>query len=166
MQLYELLFIIIPTVTDNEVEKTIENIIAALKKETGDLAVKNKKSLGRRKFTYSIKHIMEGTYVLIDFEAPAESMQTLNRTLELEDTVLRHIIVKKEIKSTKQLEKEAKLKEEMQQARIADARGKESTPQKKLVQKAEELTEKKGDSAEPVEKLDEKLDEILKREIT
>ena len=118
MQLYELLFIIIPSITDAETEKTIKELLDSLKKGAGELVVKEQKLLGRRKFTYPINHLTEGTYVLIDFEAETEHIQAINRAIELNDSVLRHMIVKKQIKSTEQIEKEEKLKIEMQQNRM------------------------------------------------
>ena len=166
MQLYELLFIIIPSITDAETEKTIKELLDSLKKGAGELVIKEQKPLGRRKFTYPINHLTEGTYVLIDFEAETEHIQAINRAIELNDSVLRHMIVKKQIKSTEQIEKEEKLKIEMQQNRTADSRERKTAPQEKLVQKAEELPTKKSEKDIAPEDLDEKLDEILKREIT
>lgn len=166
MQLYELLFIIVPSVADDQVQKTIDAVLATIKKEAPELDVKAQKALGRRKFTYPIKHLAEGVYVLVDFEADTAHLQDINRVLELEDILLRHIIVKKEIKSEKQIEKEAKLKAEMQQARAGEIRKDAPKSQQKLVQKADELGTKKGKDSAPDEKLEEKLDEILKREIT
>lgn len=166
MQLYELLFIIIPSITDAEIEKTISKLLESLKKEASELTIKDQKNLGRRKFTYAINHLTEGNYVLIDFEAETEHIQAINRALELDDDVLRHIIVKKQVKSAEQIAKEEKIKEEMAQYRAADSREKKSAPQEKLVQKSDELPTKKEEADSKPEELDEKLDEILKREIT
>lgn len=166
MQLYELLFIIIPSISDAELDKTNNKLLESMKKEAGELIVKDKKILGRKKFTYPIKHLTEGNYVLIDFESETEHIQSINRALELDDDVLRHIIVKKQIKSAEQIVKEEKIKEEMAQIRAHDSRDKKSAPQEKLVQKSEELPNKKTDTEVRPEELDEKLDEILNREIS
>ena len=103
--------------------------------------------------------------MLIDFEAETEHVQAINRAIELEDDILRHMIVKKQIKTAEQIAKEARIKEEMQQSRVTDSREKKAVPQEKLVQKSEELPAKKTGAEVKPEELDEKLDEILKREI-
>jgi small subunit ribosomal protein S6 len=64
---------------------------------------------GRRMFAYELKHRSEGYYVLIEFTADPTLVAELDRMLTLDDTVLRHKVLRQPDKqSGRALRAEAK----------------------------------------------------------
>lgn len=55
---------------------------------------------GRRTFAYELKHRTEGYYVLIEATAEPATMAEVDRLLALEDSVLRHKVLRQTEKST------------------------------------------------------------------
>jgi len=52
---------------------------------------------GKRKLAYPIKHNEEGYYFLIGFRAENPTLTELNRLLRIDESVLRHLIVRDEL---------------------------------------------------------------------
>jgi small subunit ribosomal protein S6 len=50
---------------------------------------------GKRTLAYDIKKQKEGFYVLFTFTAKPEAIQEMNRILRLDESVLKHMIIKK-----------------------------------------------------------------------
>jgi len=92
MRKYELLFIVRPTLSDQETAALAEQVkghIANL-----GATVTNVQNLGRRQLAYEIDHVREGTYVLMHFEGNGTEVAELDRRLRVSDAVLRHIIIR------------------------------------------------------------------------
>ena len=49
---------------------------------------------GRRRFAYELKHLKDGTYVVMEMTATPEAMAELDRVLSITDEVVRHKIVR------------------------------------------------------------------------
>lgn len=173
MQLYELIYIIKNEYSDEQIPDIAKKINELATKTANGAVIKSQNLLGRKRLAYPIKHALNGYYVLAEFEAEPSQITELNRVLELNEDILRHMITKKEEVSAAQMEKVQALK-----ARIHDAQTRKQEeektervpiPTKKhLVQKPEDFARVKKDAKdakEELEELDEKLDEILKRDI-
>jgi small subunit ribosomal protein S6 len=92
MRKYELLFIVRPTLSDQETAALTEQVkghIANL-----GATVTHVHTLGRRQLAYEIDHVREGTYVLMHFEGNGTEVAELDRRLRVSDAVLRHIIIR------------------------------------------------------------------------
>jgi small subunit ribosomal protein S6 len=91
LRTYELLYIISPTVLDQDVDKLVDQI----KDHVTNLgaAILKVEKLGRRKLAYEINHHREGTYVLIQFQGQGTEIRELERRLRVMDNVLRYITV-------------------------------------------------------------------------
>jgi len=50
---------------------------------------------GKKALSYEIKKQTEGFYILFTFTAKPESIQEMNRLLGLDESVLKHMIIKK-----------------------------------------------------------------------
>jgi len=89
---YELLFIVRPTLSDQEVAALIEQV----KGHIGNVGatITQVQNLGRRQLAYEIDHVREGTYVLMHFEGSGVEIAELDRRLRVSDVVLRHIIIR------------------------------------------------------------------------
>ncbi|MCS6803692.1 MAG: 30S ribosomal protein S6 [Acidobacteriota bacterium] len=91
MRTYELLYIISPTVSDQDVEKVVEQVTGHVT-SLGARLVKVE-NLGRRPLAYEIQHHREGTYVVTEFESQGQEIPELERRLRVMDTVLRYLTV-------------------------------------------------------------------------
>ena len=89
---YELVYIVAPTATDEDVE-ALQTQVAELVKEFGG-TVENTDVWGRRKLAYEIGHFTEGIYVVQLLDGPGEMIGELGRRLRVRDQVLRHLIVR------------------------------------------------------------------------
>lgn len=92
--LYEVNIILKPTLSDDEIEKNINQVETTIKNGGGSVTKIDEPV--RRRFTHKINSVKDGYYISFLFNAPAELPNTLKRTLSISDDVLRHIIVKKE----------------------------------------------------------------------
>ena len=92
MRRYELMLVIRPDVADDKsqalIDRTTRGIVAA-----GGQIVKVA-PWGRRRLAYPIDRHREGSYQIILFEAPPESIVELERTLLITEEVLRHLVVR------------------------------------------------------------------------
>lgn len=94
MRRYELMLVIRPDVADDKsqalVDRTTRQVVAA-----GGQIVKVA-PWGRRRLAYPIDRHREGSYQIILFEAPAEAIAELERSLLITEEVLRHLITRVE----------------------------------------------------------------------
>ena len=94
MKAYELLFFVVPTISDEDrvaVMKRIETTIAE-----GEGKVDNVDEWGKRKLAYEINGLTDGDYTLVNFHADPQNVAELDRVLRINDAVVRHMIVKRE----------------------------------------------------------------------
>ena len=92
MRDYELVVVISPSVTDDEVSATIEKINQFISERSGSTTEVNQ--WGRRKLAYPIKDFTEGNYFLTQFKMDPQLTTELEASLELWDEVLRHLLVR------------------------------------------------------------------------
>jgi small subunit ribosomal protein S6 len=94
MRRYELMLVIRPDVADDKsqalVDRTTRGIVSA-----GGQIVKVA-PWGRRRLAYPIDRHREGSYHIILFEAPSDSIVELEHTLLITEEVLRHLITRVE----------------------------------------------------------------------
>ena len=92
MRRYELMLVIRPDVADDKsqalVDRTTRGISAA-----GGQVVKVA-PWGRRRLAYPIDRHREGSYHIILFEAPSDSIVELEHTLLITEEVLRHLVTR------------------------------------------------------------------------
>ena len=90
---YETLFIVNPTIGDDEVKATAEKFTALIA-ENGTLGEVNE--WGKRKLAYEINDLTDGDYTLINFHADPTQIAELDRVLRITDAVVRHMIVRRD----------------------------------------------------------------------
>ena len=107
MRLYEGMFIISDTVAGSDWEATVKHVEDLLKNRGAEILKSEKWE--ERKFAYKLKGHKRGTYFLVYFNAPTDSITLIKRDFELSDNVLRTLIVKidkmKESKPEEEAEK-------------------------------------------------------------
>ena len=102
---YETMFILKPTLTDEEKDKIVENIKNLISQRGGEVAVVD--NIGVRELAYPIKKFERGNYYIVYYTAPAETVLELERQMRYNEELLRFMTVKYENK------KEIKRWEEM-----------------------------------------------------
>ena len=132
MSVYETLFIALPSLTDEEVDKLVEKITSTIEGLEGKIRKIDK--WGKRVLAYPIKKLNEGIYVLIEFELEKSKVSEIDRRMKIDETIMRHIIVN--------LDHDLKLKarEEKKKAKKAKKRKVEET-----VSEPEEVKAEKGE---------------------
>ena len=94
MRHYEVLFIVKPTLTDEEVKAKVEFVKETLVKNGAEIA--SVIEMGARKLAYKIDKYERGIYYVIYFKAPGELIKELERVLKITEDIIRFLIVKYE----------------------------------------------------------------------
>lgn len=92
MNKYEMMFIVKTTLDEeaaNKVSKTYEDIISSMKGKLTD-----SKNLGNKKLAYPIKKEATGYYYVFNFEATPEIVAEVDRKARIDESVLRHMIIR------------------------------------------------------------------------
>ena len=89
---YELVYIVTPGATEEQVASIHEQVEQTTKKRGGSLVKTD--NWGRRKLAYEIQHHKEGVYILETIEGSGELMHELDRRLKVLDQVIRQLIVR------------------------------------------------------------------------
>ena len=92
MNEYELMYVLHPRLTPEEIEAAVERISALVTSPGGEILSVDQ--WGRRRLAYPIDRNMEGYYVLSTFKAPADVPGSLEGQLNLSEDVLRHLLIR------------------------------------------------------------------------
>ena len=94
MNKYEIMFIVRPDMEEAEIKKTAES----MKKVLTDAKAKvlEEKAMGQRELAYEIRKFTTGYYYLFVVEADSNAEQEFNRVARINESLLRHLIVKVE----------------------------------------------------------------------
>lgn len=91
MNKYEVMVIVKPA-DEETTNATIEKVEALIARVGG--TVEKVDRWGKRRLAYAVKKFTEGFYVLIDFTANPAEIKEIDRVMKINDTILRHLIVK------------------------------------------------------------------------
>ncbi len=119
MRLYEGMFIISDTVAGSDWEAAVKHVEDILKNRGAEVLKSEKWE--DRKFAYKLKGHKRGAYLLVYFNAPADSISLMKRDFELSDNVLRTLLVKVD-----------KIKESKPEEEIANPVGETEKPVEKI----------------------------------
>jgi len=89
---YELLYVISPRLTADEVDATVERVGALIEGSGGSISMVD--HWGRRRLAYPIRQHFEGVYVLTHCMLDGLRAQEIERALNLNENVLRHLMVR------------------------------------------------------------------------
>lgn len=89
---YELVYIVSPDATDDQVAELHGQVEAVVQRLGGQL--EKTENWGRRKLAYEIGRHKEGIYVLDVISGSGELMKEIERRLKVYDTVIRQLIVR------------------------------------------------------------------------
>jgi len=164
MQHYELLAILTAKL-DNAGEAAAERkIFDLVAKEKG--AITKQEQLGKHKLAYEIQHETYGTYVLVEFDMEPRALLQLDRNVRLISEIVRYIIVKKAVKTAKQIAEEQMIHEKVEQRLARERQEQQAAAAPPPLPAAPAAEKPKGTEKKiSLEDLDKKLDDILKEEI-
>lgn len=95
MKNYEIMFIIRPTLGENEVKEVVKNFENVL--VSNGAKVTNFKEYGQRELAYEIKKFKSGSYFLFNVEASDDkAVKEFDRLALISADVIRHLITKLE----------------------------------------------------------------------
>jgi small subunit ribosomal protein S6 len=94
---YETVIVVDPSLDESGVEKKLEKLAEVVKRNNGRMAAIDR--WGRRKMSYPINNRHEGTYVCLQFFAEAGAPKDLTRVIQLDEHILRHLIVRGHIQT-------------------------------------------------------------------
>lgn len=97
MNAYETVIVVDPSLDDSSIDKKLEKLAEVVKRNNGSMAAVER--WGRRKMSYPIKNRHEGTYVCLQFFADPAAPRELTRIIQLDEHILRHLIVKGHIQT-------------------------------------------------------------------
>jgi len=135
MKHYELLFVVKPTLTEEEVQGRLEFFKDVLTKNGAEIKIVDE--MGVRKLAYEIEKAERGYYFVVYFTAPPAAMEEVLRNLRLDENVLRFLNIKFENK-----------KEIAQWDRLVAGVSKKSAAKVAKTEAAKAESETKAESAE------------------
>jgi small subunit ribosomal protein S6 len=97
MKNYELLFIVKPTLTEEEIKSVNETVKGYLTKEEANIAAID--DMGMKNLAYEIKKHKRGHYFVIYFTVATGAIKEITRLLRFNEEILKFMIIKYENKS-------------------------------------------------------------------
>jgi small subunit ribosomal protein S6 len=92
MNTYESLFIVRPSLSEEEVKKMGEKIRAVVEKEGGSIL--NSEDWGKRKLAFEVSKEKKGNYLVYFLKGPGTMVRELEKLKSVEDALIRSLIVK------------------------------------------------------------------------
>ena len=89
---YEVVIILSPEATEDELNGTLERVDGWIKERGGE--VKERDNWGLKRFTYPIKKFTEGNYSLTTLSIDPGMAQALDRYLQTSEDIVRALVVK------------------------------------------------------------------------
>lgn len=93
MRNYEIMFIVRPTLSEDEIKKVVKNFENVI--TTNGAKVVETKELGQKEFAYEIKKLKSGYYFLFEIEANDDkAINEFDRLSLISNDIVRHLITK------------------------------------------------------------------------
>lgn len=93
MRNYEIMFIVRPTLSEEETKKVIENFKAIL--TNNGAKIENETDMGQREFAYEMKKFKSGYYYVVEVSANDDAaIKEFDRLSLISNDVVRHLITK------------------------------------------------------------------------
>ena len=93
MNRYEMIYIIDTGLEETARKEMIEKVSALITANGGEIE-KVDETWGKRRLAYAIDYKTEGWYVLVNFQASPELPRELERNLQINENILRYLVVK------------------------------------------------------------------------
>lgn len=93
MRAYEMMFILKPDLSEEEIAESKERLQKIIADFGGEFA-NELEGWGRKRMAYPIEKYTEGIYSVWNFKGESETVQELDRIIKISDRFLRHIIIR------------------------------------------------------------------------
>ena len=94
MRNYEFMFIVRPNLEDEATNVVCENMKKVL--ESKKATINEVVNMGRRELAYEVKKFNNGSYFLFKITGDKEAVKEFDRVANINEDVIRHIVVKRE----------------------------------------------------------------------
>ena len=94
MREYETIFVLRPDLEDESIEENSNRIKDVITNNGGEILEED--VWGKKSLAYEIKDYRSGHYTVLTFEAEGKVVNELKRNYKIMDSVLRHLVVRKE----------------------------------------------------------------------
>ncbi|HOP74049.1 MAG TPA: 30S ribosomal protein S6 [Bacillota bacterium] len=94
MRNYEAMYILKPELEEEALNAAIARFEEVVTNNGGEVVKTDR--WGKRRLAYEVKGYLEGFYVLMEFKAPNNLSQELDRIFKIQDDVIRHLVIKKD----------------------------------------------------------------------
>lgn len=126
-RLYEIMFIVNPNLSEEEVDKLITQFETTVTSTHGEMQKVEK--LGKRRLAYRVGKFWDGFYVLFTIKGGGETVKELERRLKVTDAVIKYLTVR--------VDEDLKRLEKMKAKRAARAARKPQRPAPAAIAEAE-----------------------------
>ena len=92
MNNYETIFLVKPSLSDEEVQKTIEKIKGVIQKSGGEFT--QAENWGKKKLAYEVRKEKRATYILLHFKGRGSLVTELERNYRLDESIIKFITLK------------------------------------------------------------------------
>jgi small subunit ribosomal protein S6 len=97
MRYYELLFVLRPTLTEEEIKAKVDFVKEVLEKNGAKVAAKL--NMGAKKLAYTVQKFKRGYYTVYYFQAPAAVIGEIERVIRINEEIIKFLTVKFENKT-------------------------------------------------------------------
>ena len=95
MRPYELMYLVQPTADEERLGAISERVQQAISAVGGK--IEKVIPIGRRRLAYRIERFREGFYAVVDFQLNPQAAREVDRTIKLQEEILRHIITRRDM---------------------------------------------------------------------
>ena len=92
MRVYEVLFIVAPTVEESDLESLITQMSDVLTSQGAEVTKIDR--MGRRRLAYPIQKFNEGYYVVLTVEGTGSEIAEIERRMRVIDTIIRYLTIR------------------------------------------------------------------------
>lgn len=94
MKNYEVMFVVRPNLEDEATNTVAENMKKVL--ESKKATINEVVNMGRRELAYEVKKFNNGSYFLFKLTGDKEAVKEFDRVANINEDIIRHIVVKRE----------------------------------------------------------------------
>ena len=95
MRPYELMYLVQPTADEERLGAISERIQQAITAVGGK--IEKVLPIGRRRLAYRVSRYRDGFYSVLDFQLNPQAAREVDRTIKLQEEILRHIITRRDL---------------------------------------------------------------------
>jgi small subunit ribosomal protein S6 len=92
MRRYELMLVLRPDVPEDRVQQVLDRTTRSITGSAGQIVKVS--PWGRRRLAYPIGQYREGSYYIVLFDAPSETVAELERGLNITEEAMRHLVTR------------------------------------------------------------------------